>query len=197
MNPGFRETQPYISPLDHIADTLDREVGPYYGDILKAAEKFFHQFENLRNMQVIFDPTSPDMVGGLGGENYDIPMVHMGTAGDLHPRIRSRLIARLDLPSDANSASDEIFRRLIFAHEVGHVIQSDPMFETYFGEIDGSTYDPSAGYSQYVNSDQEMNADFIAHVIVGASELGRELEITEPGIPLSDWRNWAATRYIS
>lgn len=179
-----------------MAESLDQHVGPYYGDILLTADKFFHQFQLLQQTTVIADSDSNYISGGLGGENHDQPMVHLGTKGPLSQAVRDRLKNRLNLPADADDAPDEIFMRFIFAHELGHVIQSDPMFETYFGQIDMNTYAPEAGYSQYVNSDKEANADFIAAVLIGASDLGRELEIKEPGITPDKWRDWAAAHPV-
>jgi len=166
------------------------EQGVGYGDILAAAADMFPT-RLLGDTCFIFDPDSDVMVGGMGkiGES-DVPTVYMGTKGGIPERRRKLTCLRLDIPPEYDDSKyDEMFLRIAFAHELGHVIQSAP--EAFPGDgFDETSYDPKEDYLAYVQSDKELHADYMAAMLVG-STFGPELGIEKPIESPAEWRESA------
>lgn len=98
----------------------------------------------------------------------------------------------MGIPTQYNDASfDKIFRILGFAHELGHVIQSDVTTSSMFGTLDSKTRIPEDDYLAYVRSDKERNADYIAASVIGSTNFGLSLGIEPPKESPDQWREWA------
>jgi len=181
------------------SDTLSKAaaslsaLGPYYGDILLASERIFPHLKIIRRTKIEKN-NSKIIAGGLDSNGEAV--VHLGFGGDVPQPVRDRLVSRLGLPIEPHQENDGILQRIIFGHELGHVLQADDSFEDTFGPIDKTTRIPELGYYSYVNSDRELNADFIAAQLVGNSALGQILRISPPAQAPSQWREWAETRRI-
>ncbi len=179
--------------LTETAKALEN-VGLFYGDILFTCARIFSSLKLIEDTRVEFDKKSDLIVGGLDSDGK--PVVHLGLKGLLTQQIRDRLVRRIELPVDPVSKYDDLFRRVIFGHELGHVLQADERYSEIFGQIDRTTYVPEEDYLRYVNSDKEANADYVAASILGNSALGTQLEYSPPVQTPEKWREWAETRRI-
>ena len=189
---AIREQIPTRREVDQRrSEAFDEYVGPFSGDVYLTALNCFPGFSFLRDMSVSFDPNSAIFTGGVI-ESTGEPSIHIGTKeGAINNRMKSRLFERFQLPEEARGLPDEAFKPIIFAHELGHVIQNDPLFEQFYGKLEPGFPDPNIDYSGYVHSDLEANADFIAAQIISNAEFGKLLGIMPPTEGPSEWRDWA------
>jgi len=167
--------------------------GAHYGDILLASERLLPDLTIIRKTRFVKNQSNI-LAGGLDGNGN--PVVHLGLGGGLTQGVRERIVSRHELSVHPQAKYDEIFQRIIFGHELGHVLQADDSFEAVFGAIDKTTYRPEAGYAAYINSDKEMNADFISAYLLGNTALGQSLEFSPPTHNPIEWREWAQTRRL-
>jgi hypothetical protein len=180
----------YPSVLESMAISLRENIGPFYDQVFLATRVVFPTLTIIERTSIQMSPSSDLLVGGISSDG--IPMVHIGTKIPLTQTVRERLVRRLELPTSPSPSGDPIFMRIVFAHELGHVLQADPLFEDIFGPIDQQTYIPEDDYLAYLCSDKEMNADYIAACLMSSTELGKSLEIPTPDQTPIDWREWAS-----
>lgn len=171
------------------ADILDKHLGPFCGSIYLTALGLFPTFNTIREAPVHLSSVSDVMAGGVNPSGQ--VSIHIGLREKaVTPALRSRIVKRFGLPPHLTEAPARLFLPFVLAHEIGHVIQADSEFESYFGHIDSATYVPEESYDAYINSDRELNADYIAALIVGNSELGAETGYDPPTQALEEWRDW-------
>ena len=180
-----------LERVEATAKSLEK-IGVFYGDMLFTCARIFPTLVSIEDTRIEFDSTSGVIAGGLDSARERV--VHMGLGEVVEAGVRQRLVRRFGLPIDPTPAYNKIFRRIILGHELGHVLQADKSFKSVFGEIDQRTIIPEDGYLPYVNSDKEMNADYIAAQILGNSALGTQLGYAPPEESPPNWRHWAATR---
>jgi len=179
--------------LIDMAAALHEHVGLYYDEIFLATAHVYPTVRIINNTTILMRPKSDLLVGGLDDEGR--PVVHLGTKGPLTQAVRDRIVRRMELPVPPLAKYDDLLMRIIFGHELGHVLQADPEFENLFGTIDRRTYIPEDNYLAYLYSDKEMNADYIAACLVSSTDLGQKLAIPAPKFPPLQWRNWAVTHH--
>lgn len=182
------------------------EKGDGYGDLYKTAVDLFPGITSLKNFSgdwlELDDTTShseTSQVLSSDAQEAILNKIRIGTR-PVNPVVRSRLIDRMGLQQKFKSGHDDVFHRIVFAHELGHAMQNDVNnFVPVFGEmnmevIDTHMPDNSMSfenkYKLYVNSDREANADYIAAMIIGNSKLGKDLGISAPEYGPQDWRKW-------
>ena len=173
---------------------FEQYLSPLHADVYKATINCFPEFHFLRDMSVVLDRDSDILAGGtVNGE----PSLHIGLKeGVITPRMRSRVMERFQLRPDLLGMElelqDTIAKAITFGHELGHAIQEDPLFERFYGRLEGEHLNPHKGddYVAYVNSDWEVNADFIAAEILGHTKLGEMLGFMPPTEGPSEWRAW-------
>jgi hypothetical protein len=170
------------------------QAGVFYGDIFFTCARIFPTLLLLEQTRFEFVRKSKVIVGGL--DSAGNPVVHMGQGETVEGGARQRLVRRLGLPIEPIASYNGIFKRIIFGHELGHVLQADEDFVNVFGEIDQTTYSPEDDYSKYVNSDKEVNADYISAKLFGHSALGSQLGYQPPDETPKQWRQWAASRQL-
>jgi len=178
------------------ADIFDQYMGLFHGDVYRTALDCFPGFTLLRKagVHIVFEPeekypfvATPDM---------DSPEILMNTASiSLSDRMKSRLKERFELPQQVIDQGASFLTPIIFAHELGHLIQADPRFGQFFGGTIGPH--PSAeDYVGYITSDSEVNADYIAAAIMANSELGGHLGWELPTESPLDWRTWGEQHQV-
>ncbi len=177
------------------AEAVDYYVGRWCGDIYLTALDLFSRVKLLRETPIYLRDDLDIISGGLNRDGD--PGIWIGLQErTLTSSMKSRVIERFDLSNDYFIAPNYNFMPFIFAHELGHVIQADRSFERIFGAINNELLIPETNYAAYVNSDVELNADYIAAVIVGNSEYGIEAGFMPPAEEPLRWREWAATHPI-
>lgn len=185
-----------IQPLSATAEHLERYVGPYSGDVYDTAQRTFPYIQTLQKTGVLINSEFKGMAFGFNNEgnpyvfiNHDDSIVGKG--------LRNRIIKRFDLPPDLTTAPRGLFLPFILAHELGHAVQHDENFSTYFGDIDQIAYSPVDNYDAYIQSDKEVNADYIAAVIMANSKLGQSVNLLPPSEPYVAWRQWGDRKKLS
>lgn len=185
-----------VQRLSAAAEHLERYVGPYCGDVYDTAQRVFPDMSILRRTGVLINSKFKGMAFGFSDAGD--PYVFIDHDDSIVGRgLRNRIIKRFDLPADLIKAPRSLFLPFVLAHELGHAVQHDGNFSTYFGEIDHTEYSPTVDYDAYVQSDKETNADYIAAVIVSRSRLGQEAGMLPPYQPAHQWREWAQARQLS
>jgi len=180
--PEFRANRNEL--IRQVGKDLDASLGFCGSDIYFTGLSLYPDFKMLRTA-FIYTKEDQDAVVDDNGN------LHFGFREEtLTARLKSRFIERFDLNRFCSQGSGITFAPFAFAHELGHVIQFDPNFNAYFGPIDQHLILPKDDYSLYVESDLELNADYIAAAIVGNSNFGRELGFVPPSEEPIRWRDW-------
>jgi hypothetical protein len=170
------------------ANALDYYVGPHCGDIYLTSLDLFSRFTYPKDA-MIYLRDDLDYISGGANPNGDIG-IWVGTQpGTVTSAMRTRVNERFNLSEEQQS--EEAYLPFILAHELGHVIQRDSEFAKYFGEPIDDYIDLEKDYEAYVNSNDELNADYIAVVIVGNSALGKLIDFMPPDQYPIEWRQWA------
>jgi hypothetical protein len=175
-------------------DLLSQYVNPLAGDIYRSALICFDRFSALRKATISINPRSNYISGGF---NIDGELeIHIGTEESaINPRIKSRIEERFGLPEN-QGFPDNLYRLFVLAHEIGHVIQKDPLFAEFYGDYDKTIYEPEEDYATYANSDNEVLADYIATQILSNSQLGAVFGIMPPSEEPHAWRQWGELNRI-
>jgi hypothetical protein len=194
MHESIPQTE-YVQKVQETSEALEFYVAPFCGDVFKSAVDKFPTFEILLSVPVYLDPESAFVSGGLNA-NGDIGIWIGQAEGLITTSMKSRINERFKLPYDVLDQPDILFMPIILAHELGHVIQADPQFEGIFGKIDTNFVSPEADYEGYVQSDLELNADYIAALIVGDTSFGSFVGIESPRDPPQSWREWGIVHPI-
>ncbi len=177
------------------AEVLDTYLGPFTGDVLVQSVRLFPDFSLLRNTNLYIKPDFDMIVGGINSDGE--PSVHIGLNNTaISSGVRARIMKRFELPSELDEAPKGLFVPFILAHELGHVMQADSSFVSNFGYMDDTVYSPEDDYAQYVESDHEVNADYIASYVVSHTDLGRQLLHLLPSYPPSMWREWGSAHRV-
>lgn len=109
--------------------------------------------------------------------------------GPLTATMRSRANERFDLSKEQQI--NTVYMPFVFAHKFGHAVQRDPEFHVYFGNLKDDYVEPEQDCESYVNSQAELNAEYIAAVILGNSELGMLIDYMPPKEPPTAWQDCA------
>jgi hypothetical protein len=166
-------------------------LGPLHRDVYLTAINCFPGFTFLRDMSLTINPDSNIISASIVGDNE--PNIHIGTARKMvMPRGKSRLMERLQLDPELAEMPDDFFEPFIVAHEMGHIVQHDPLFRYFYGELSQEYPNSKEDYARHVECDQETNADFIMAEIMGNTELGIAAGFMPPVEGPSEWRAWAA-----
>lgn len=197
LDPTYADNKSIVLPyaLESKIQNLE-SYNMLYGDVYRTATEIFKGSQLLREVTLEISSNDSLMVGGIGKNQYgeDIPIIHLGEKGELAQTVKNRLIFRLGLDAERYAtAPDEVLRSFALAHEIGHIIQAEPTFTYLFGNTDSHTYIPEDDYRSYVNSDNELNADYIARLIMGHSRLNAQFDlgVVPPKQPPQQWREWA------
>lgn len=170
-------------------EALDSCVAPYCGDIYYTSLDLFPGFSLLRTVLFRVQEDFRGITSAVfdNGEAGIWVSQHKNFVTD---SMKTRVVERFHLPSSWLSAPDSALLPFMFAHELGHIAQAEPVFQKYFGPFYDEWVDSKKDYAGYVNSDEEVNADYLAAVIVGNSQFGRETNFMPPKEPPSEWREW-------
>jgi hypothetical protein len=175
-------------------DILSDLINPYAGDVYRSALICFDRFSILRESKITFNANSNYISGGLNA--YGEPEIHIGTeASAITPRMKSRIDERFGLP-EGQDFPDGLYKLFVLAHEIGHVIQKDPLFSKFYGDYDTTVYSPEKDYPKYANSENEVLADYIAAQILSNTELGAALGMSPPTEEPPEWRQWGEQNHI-
>jgi hypothetical protein len=194
-NPPEFNRPPTQCDIDQIkCDFLSEQINPYAGDIFRSALICFDRFTALREASIKFNPNSNFISGGQTADGE--LMLHIGTEESaITPRIKSRITERFGLPEN-QEFPDGFYKLFVLAHEIGHVIQMDPLFQDFYGPYDSTVIDAQKKYEEYVYSENEVLADFIACQIISNSEIGAALGILPPTEEPQEWRQWGDSHRV-
>lgn len=172
----------------NVAETLDYYLGQYCGDIYLTALDLFAR-QTYPREATIYLRDDLDYISGGSNPDGDIG-VWVGTQPNtITNNMRSRVNERFKLRPEQQL--EEVYLPFILAHEIGHAVQRDPTFKAIFGTSGDDYVEPEDDYESYANSHDELNADYIAALIVGNSELGKALGFMPPTESPLDWQVWA------
>lgn len=172
----------------HTAEVLDYYLGRFCGDIYLTALDLFSR-QTYPREATIFIRDDLDYISGGSNPDGDIG-IWVGTQPNtITKNMRSRVNERFKLSTVQQL--EEIYLPFILAHEIGHTVQRDPRFKDIFGPSEDDYVEPEDDYESYVNSHDELNADYIAAVIVGNSELGKTIGFMPPQEAPNAWWCWA------
>jgi hypothetical protein len=170
------------------AEVLDYFLGQHCGDIYLTALDIFSRQTYPRETTIFLRDDLDYISGGLN-QDGDIGVWVGMQPNTVTKNMRSRVNERFRLLPEQQL--EEVYLPFILAHEIGHTVQRDPLFKAIFGTSGDDYIEPEDDYESYVNSHDELNADYIAAVIVGNSELGKSIGFMPPEEPPLDWRSWA------
>ncbi len=190
-SPEFETRIKYNSEeKQRVADLLDGQISLYAGSVFLTALDIYSQFELLQSTRIILLNDFDRFVGGVNKDGQ--PVIVLANNHEIvTPGLKSRILKRFVLPSNLKNAPTGFFKLFIFAHELGHVVQADPQFQSVFGEIDNNVYSPEEDYVRYVESDHEVNANYIAATIIAESVVGKTARYNRPDKPPMQWKDWA------
>jgi hypothetical protein len=172
--------------IQQIAEDLESSLGFYCSDIYLTALGLYPGFKSLKKAVIMVSDN-------LDGEVDDYGKLYFGfRETTLTTRIKSRFNERFKLNQYQSPGTDMALLPFVFAHELGHIIQLDSKFRKYFGRMNHQVLETDPDYANYVGSDLETNADYLAAVIVGNSVYGSELGFTPPTEDSRHWRDWAS-----
>lgn len=182
-------------PLESTSALLERHCGIFCGDIYETALNLFPSFYYPRNT-IFYYSTQLDFIESAYDPNGNLAIWIGLKPGTINEVMRSRISERFSL--DINNVHfNESLLPFYLAHEIGHSVQCDPSFETFFGRLKNNYIDSDLDYDSYINSDDEQNADYIASVIVGNSSLGRVINHLPPQEAPFEWKKWAENHPVT
>lgn len=176
------------------AEALDYYVAPYCGDIYLTVLDLFPSFKTLKDTK-FYPSNNLDII--TSGEDEDGPGVWIGLhENTMKPSLKMRAFERFGLSEEYFDAPDTVFYPIALAHELAHILQKDPEFIKFFGPINDERIEVADDYAGYVNSDAELNADYIATVVLGNSSFGVDTGFMPPVEFPREWRQWGALQDI-
>jgi hypothetical protein len=179
--------------LQEQAQILEQVLGQYSGDVLMTAAEVYPDYASLERVSVSVDSKYPYLSTSF--DELGNPVINVSPFGiAMTAALKARLKRLFQIPESlqAANAPNRFYTPMVFAHELGHVLQRDDSFDAEFGGIDETVYVPELDFTRYFNSDREVNADFIAVSIISRSTMGVEAGMSPPAYPPALWREWAS-----
>ncbi len=146
-----------------------------------------HELLNINARLVDF----PDVFGVFNLPNGDdgshLLVMSTSTAGIERYDSRFSRVVKFDNPNLSKKNRLKLHQAYVFGHELAHYIQGSLGHELVYGALE-----THSGDEDYINSDEEINADYISVRALASTRSGKFYGLIHPSHPPCDWRKWGA-----